>query len=66
MLCHAVQVQFVIVAYSELSLMALISQGLHALPVLQVNTNVSAGCGRGYICKCLSVFGGATEPYVAR
>jgi hypothetical protein len=38
-----VQVQFVIVAYSELSLMALISQGLHALPVLQVNTNVSAG-----------------------
>lgn len=31
------EVQFVMVAYSELSLMALMSQGLHALPVLQVN-----------------------------
>lgn len=28
------------VAYSELSLMALMSQGLHALPVLQVNAHV--------------------------
>jgi hypothetical protein len=36
------QVQFVTVAYSELSLMTLMSQGLHALPVLQVNANV--GC----------------------
>jgi hypothetical protein len=28
------------VAYSELSLMSLMSQGLHALPVLQVNAHV--------------------------
>ena len=39
--CCAVQVQFVSVAYSELSLMALMSQGLHALPVLQVNAQVN-------------------------
>jgi hypothetical protein len=36
------QVQFVMVAYSELSLMSLMSQGLHALPVLQVNAHVRA------------------------
>ncbi|KAF6254236.1 hypothetical protein COO60DRAFT_1703429 [Scenedesmus sp. NREL 46B-D3] len=31
------QVRFVTVAYSDMSLMQLMSQGLHALPVLQVN-----------------------------
>lgn len=36
------QVQFVMAAYSELSLMSLMSQGLHALPVLQVNAHVRA------------------------
>jgi hypothetical protein len=38
------QVRFVSVAYSDMSLMQLMSHGLHALPVLQVNARVSGGC----------------------
>ncbi|WIA37277.1 hypothetical protein OEZ86_014218 [Tetradesmus obliquus] len=40
-------VRFVSVGYSDMSLMQLMSHGLHALPVLQVNARVNAR-GRKY------------------
>jgi hypothetical protein len=54
------QMEFVMVSYAELSLMALMSQGLHALPVLQVNAQVSAqhrsrAPHAAVVCVCVCV-----------